>query len=66
MARREKPLHLAEAEALMWRERALFIMEGIEDPYLMASLARLEWLGDMDVDQTQTFWKCCSSSCAML
>ena len=30
-------------------------MEGIEDPYLMASLARLEWLGDMDVDQTQTF-----------
>lgn len=39
----------------MWRERALFIMEGIEDPYLMASLARLEWLGDMDVDQTQTF-----------
>ena len=50
-----KALHLAEAEALMWRGRALFIMEGIEDPYLMASLARLEWLGDMDVDQTQTF-----------
>ena len=50
-----KALHLVEAEALMWRERALFIMESIEDPYLMASLARLEWLGDMDVDQTQTF-----------
>ena len=50
-----KALHLAKTEALMWRERALFVMEGIADPYLMACLARLEWLGDMDVDRTQTF-----------
>ena len=44
-----KALHLAEAEALMWRERALFIMEGIEDPYLMASLARLGCGPDTDL-----------------
>ena len=47
-----KALHLAEAEALMWRERALFIMEGIEAVSythlkLRANLPRYRSYGDV-------------------
>jgi DNA polymerase-3 subunit delta' len=49
-----KALSLSQADALMWRERVLTVLEQLDEGYLMLRLADLDWLGKIQREDAAT------------